>query len=320
MTFVKTRTRRIVHGGRQAGCCIRVDGDAGGGECLALGVAWRDESFRLLWSEYGKLNPGAEQDDFAVRLRRRVGRRAFWVPVTDRGAEQNLAIHAVDLDARDERGKPMARGGKREIFVRTQVGQHVPETSPDDIAFADTRQFAAGRSHTIGAIVRRSAVKQSYDFWRGEMRLRSPHVGSAVIGLANVSVALMPELVVMSSQYRLVVLETLHAIYGCFFQGRRLLHALFYEPAAMQRLHPDMLTYWQNRMRVEFAVEESIPIELRVVQSWPLELAPPGVEAGCIWRPWESSRLSWPDPKARACVLENLDLAPVAFGLALQGV
>lgn len=320
MTFVKTRIRRLVRSGSQAGCCIRVEGDAGGGECLALGVAWRDETFRMLWSEFGTLTPGKDPGDFAVRLRRRVGRRPFCVPVTERGAEQNLVVHAVDLDARDDRGKPLARGGRRELFVRTQVGEHVPEASADDMAFADTRQLAGGRSHTIGAIVRRPAVKHSYDFWRREMRLPAPHVGSAGIGLANAAVALMPELTVPGTHYRVVVLETLHAIYGCFFEGHRLLHTLFYEPAATQRLHPDMLAYWQNRMRVEFAVEEALPIEISVVQSWPLNLAPPGLDTGCFWNPWESPRLNWPDPTVRACVIDNLDLAPVAFGLALQGV
>ncbi len=320
MTMVKTKSRRALRGGNQGGCGIRVDAATGGGDCLALGVSWREGEFRVQWSLTGTVAPGANNRDFADRLRGRIGHRPLWVPVTDRKAEQNLAIHAVDLDARDEQGRLIAKGAKRKIFVRTQVGKHVPEATRDDRTFADTRQLGTGRSHTIGAIVRHDAVNRAYTFWRHDMKLRSPHVGAAAIGLANTAVALLPELTGPAATHQLIVLETLHATYGCFFQGARLLCTLFYEPAANHRLHPDMLVYWRNKMREDFAVDEATPIETRVVQSWPLEQAPPGIAAEIIWNPWESTRLKWLDAGAKSTVLENPDIAPVAFGLALQGV
>lgn len=320
MTLVKTKGRSIVRSGNQAGCGIRKDAVTGGGDCLALGVVWRGEEFRVQWSLCGTISPGTDRHDFAAILRRRVGCRPCWAPVTDREAEQNMAIHAVDLDAHDEQGRLLAKGGRREIFVRTQVSRYVPASRPDDLTFADTRRLDAKHDHTIGATVRRAAVAQAYAFWRRDMGIRSPHIGAVAIGLANTTLALLPELTSAESTHRLIVLEAIHATYGCFLHGSRLCHALFYEPAANQRLHPDMLSYWQNMMREEYALDAASPVETRVVQSWPLVHAPAGIEAGAIWNPWESPRLKWADAGAQAHVLENPDLAPVAFGLALQGV
>ncbi|MDD5706161.1 MAG: hypothetical protein PHR35_09565 [Kiritimatiellae bacterium] len=319
--MTRQTTGRVASSGQGAGCGIRPGvGSEGGDYCLALGLTWTAGAFQVRWAHAGTLEPGSSRDEFASRLKRSAGWRTFWAPVVDREAEQNLAIHAVDLDARDAEGRLLATGSKRAIFVHTQVIRFVPAPKPDDLTIADTRRMPSGRPHTAGVTVRRAAVDRAYAFWRHELGLRSPRIGAAAIGLTNTALALMPELSGANPPHRLVVLETPHATYGCYLHGRRLRHTLFYEPAADQRLHPEMLAHWCNMMREEFALDDGAVMDLRVVQSWPLEYAPPGLDHGAIWNPWESPLLRWSGEETRARMLENYDLAPVAFGLALQGV
>lgn len=296
------------------------------GDCLALAVQERGGHYRIVWGHFGKMLPPKACREFSLALRWRAGRKPVWVPLLDREAEMNMAIHSVDLETRDSRGHALVATNQPESFIRTQVGKHVPTPSDDDRYVYDRMTVDAGCDHVLGAVARGCAADEAYRFWRHDVGVHSPHIGAIAIGLANTALALLPDFGAHDSTARLIVLEKYQATYGCYFRGLRLHCALRYESAQGERLHPGLLNLWHKTLRQDVGLQEQgagvvsdEQLDVRIVQSWPMEDKPPEIDPMQIWNPWESNRLVWPDKAARALLLEHLDLAPVAFGLALQG-
>ena len=320
MTNMRFTPRKGGIKGAGAACGLRVGSHPEGCDCLSLRLSWSGDRYRVNWSHIAPLTSREERREWAALLRKRIGRTTFWIPLMDTEAEQNLAVHAVDLDVLDASGRSLAKKSNRQGFVIAQVGSHVARPSTDDLAVADTVEVAPNRMHTVGAMARRAAIDQSFSFWSREMALRSPRVGVVPIAIANTVLALLPSVSTDATPtHRLFVLEMLHATYGCYLYGSRLRHFLYYTPPVGHRLHPDMLTHWCGLIRDEFEIGIENEIDVKVIQSWSLDDRPQGVDERYIWNPWQSEQLNWESDTVRSNLLDNLELAPVAFGLALQG-
>lgn len=288
-----------------------------GAECLVLSVQPRANRWRITSGAFGV--PDTTRDAaFVAGLRRKTGHRDIWWPVHRDAAEQDLVLHAIDLGTSSGSTSKVMPPRLRQAAVEFQLKARVLKPGAEYLHMGVELRPYAGQLHVVGCAIRRQPVDDEYRFCRRALRLRRPHMAAAALGLANTCLALHPAVRTKPARHLLCVVEALHAFYGCYCHGPLFMESLYHLPAARERLRPEIIDQWCGYLREQYALGDTA-VDVCVLQSWPLEHQPAGLPAGCIWNPWQSDALEWVDPQARALVNEHLDLAPFAFGLALQG-
>lgn len=298
--------------GEVVGCGLQ------GRDCLALGLkASRHGKWIIDWSLAGSLDDGF----FASRLAKNVGKNHFWVSPSEEGGLQVEIARAIEI--------PDAKGMKqseRIDFFTTQIKNcFVNETVvcgglrvKGAIAKGGVQANAV---HNVGGGAIRDNVKRDYLDWYSRMKIRRPHIASTALAIANAYLALYPEENRRDNPLRLIILK-----------GRSVYHAILMDDWRYidEILLPRMKGDDENPIVIKGRVEDWIkylnsqhpeladgceirPLVIAVSENWKSSY-----EHWDLWGEYAQERIEMTGETAQG-ILENRDIAPIAFGMALQG-
>ena len=277
---------------------------------LALAVCGRPGAWTIEWGLFG-----ARHDRrFAARLAKKVWRRPFWTVPWETYVEQESVVMGIDLSfARDANGK---RPGTAEIkaALRTQLMANYPHPAKPAALLGLEIRGADGPSHVVGAVAARADIQQSYVEWRSDVGILFPHIGCNALALANLYLALYPEAARTRNPHRLLVLEGRETTHAVLMDDWRLLGCIQYQMMAGQQLDRPLLEEWTTYCHKQYAVPgEIIPCVLNTGRE------PDPDEFGEVWSPFDNHPEVRCDQPTRKQIMEHVDLAPLAFGMALHG-
>jgi hypothetical protein len=279
------------------------------GECLALSVRGRDGAWSIKWGLQG--NP--YDQEFVRRLNSRVWRRPFWAPPVGSSVDNEMALCTVDLSFHGD-GKGRVRNHEIKAALRTQVsGRLVQSAVPLCLHGFGIKDRDKGGRHLIGAAATQELIDDSYRFWKREVRIINPHIGSNAIALANLYLALYPREQRQARPWRMVVLEGHGTTHALLMHDWRLMDAIAYQMMEGQALDSVLLNSW-----VDFLSQDHQPdgaIETIVIETSQSRLTNANYEP---WNPFTDTPLKM-DAQAGALMEQHPQQAALAFGMALQG-
>lgn len=291
--------------GHVVGCGVQ------GNQCLALDLSQgQGGKWAINWSLAGQFG----DESFAARLSRLTGRRHFWVSPSEEGGLQVETAREIEI--------PSELSGKRESredFFLTQIkSRFVNETI---VAGGLRIKGGAKETHNVGGGAIRDNVVRDYLGWYKLMSIRRPHIASTALALANAYLALYPAEMRRANPLRLVVLR-----------GRSVYRAIlmddwkYIDEVLLPRMEGDAgdrsviegrmqgwIDYF-SRLHPE-TVEKRTIVPLVVAVE---ETHVSGYEHWDLWGEYAMEKIDMTGAVAEA-ILSNRDIAPIAFGMALQG-
>lgn len=306
------RTLDLRTKGHVVGCGVQ------GNKCLALDLSMsRNGKWSVNWSLAGNLG----DETFASELARKTGGRHFWVSPTEEGGLQIEATRVIEIP--DEGTVPKAQG--KDFFMTQIKNRFVDET----IVFGGMRMRGAdnGKSkavkgvHNVGGGAIKDNIKRDYHNWYSVMGIRRPHIASTALAIANAYLALYPIEKRLANPLRLIILKGRSVYRSILMDDWKYIDEIILprmdgDDASknvidgrvqgwinyFKRLHPMLL---ENRTvcPLVIAVKES---HVSDYEHWDL------------WGEYAMERINMTEEVAEPILL-NRDIAPVAFGMALQG-
>ncbi len=291
------RLRRTV-----IGCGIQ------GRNCLVLAVSGQSGGWRVRWGLYGELDdPG-----FVRALRNRVWRRPLWSPPVGSGADQDVAVCGVDLSFRGDDTRAVSQHEVR-AALRAQVTARLVQASAPTVMCGIQMRGHDGGRHFAGAAAPRELIAYSYRLWRQQVGIISPHIGSNAAALANLYLALYPPERRQEMPWRLLVLEGLDTSHVLLMDDWRLVDVIAYQMLEDQRLDDVLLESWIQFFHDHHALEAPV---VPCVIATDEHAAPYSCEQ---WHPFGDTGMVVAGPVLAELMQAHADLAPLAFGMALQG-
>ena len=298
--------------GHVVGCGVQ------GGKCLALDLSQgKGGKWSINWSLAGDLGDEA----FAKVLSRKTGKRAFWVSPSEEGGLQVETVRAIEiLD-----GEGFAKRA-REDFFRTQIkSRFVNET----VVFGGLRMKGAEVQggvtvksiHNVGGGAINDNVKRDYLNWYSKMLIRRPHIASTALALANAYLALYPAEKRLVQPLRLIVLKG-RSVYRAILMDdwkyidEVLLPRMEGDDAAVDVIQVRMdgwVDYFRRQHPDVVAEREVVPLVIAVKET-PVS----SYEHWDLWGEYAMQKIDMTGDGAEPILL-NRDIAPIAFGMALQG-
>ena len=298
--------------GHVVGCGVQGD------TCLALDLSQgKGGKWAINWSLAGKLG----DKNFAKTLSRKTGGRHFWVSPREEGGLQVETARTIEIFGGDG-----VRKAAREEFFLTQIkGRFVNE----EIVFGGLRMkgvsmkdgISAKCVHNVGGGAIRDNVKRDYRFWYSTMSIRRPHIGSTALALANAYLALYPEKERRARPLRLVVLKG-RSVYRAILMDDwkyvdEVLLPRMDEDDASAKVIENRMNGWSDYFRRQYpglvADREIEPLVIAVKETF--------VSSYEHWNLWGEQAMDKIDMTGDVAetILTNRDIAPIAFGMALQG-
>ena len=175
--------------------------------------------------------------------------------------------------------------------------------------------------HNVGGGAIKDNVMRDYSDWYSRMRIRRPHIASTSLALANAYLALYPEEKRRVKPLRLVVLK-----------GRSVYRAIlmddwkYIDEVLLPRMEGDDATKSviegrMNGWRDYFVRQHPVLAEGRSIDPLVVAVSETHVseyEHWDLWGEFAMERIDMTEDVAQA-ILQNRDIAPIAFGMALQG-
>jgi len=308
----KTMEMRVK--GHVVGCGVQ------GSQCLALDLAQgRHGKWAINWALAGELG----DEDFAAALSKRTGGRHFWVSPSEEGGLQVDTTRAIEIP-----GDDLSKKGVAEGFFLTQIRSFfVNET----IVYGGLRMRGVETqggvtkkiTHNVGAGAIRDNIKRDYLNWYSQMHIRRPHIASTALALANAYLALYPSEKRLAKPLRLVVLK-----------GRSVYRAIlmddwkYVDEVLLPRMEGDDADVNVIRGRMEgwkayFRNQHPALVEVHKADIEPLVVAVKedpvsDYEHWDLWGAYAQEKIDMTGAVAEP-ILTNRDIAPIAFGMALQG-
>jgi hypothetical protein len=297
--------------GHVVGCGVQ------GRKCLAIDLSQgKGGKWAINWSLAGDLGDEA----FAARLSKLTGRRHFWVSPSEEGGLQVETARAIEIPPGNISGK-----GSQEGFFLTQIrSRFVNET----VVFGgmrmkgvEMRQGAAKKGvHNVGGGAIKDNVQRDYLNWY-RMGVRRPHIASTALALANAYLALYPEAKRLFNPLRLIVLK-----------GRSVYRAVlmddwkYIDEVLLPRMEGDnaSASVIDGRMRGwidYFKSQHPVLTEGRDIDPLVISVEETHVSAYEHWDLWDEQAVEKIEMTGEVAepILLNRDIAPIAFGMALQG-
>lgn len=298
--------------GRVVGCGVQGD------HCLALDLSQGSGGrLSINWSLAGELGDA----EFAGRLSKLVGRHHFWVSPVEEGGLQVETARTIEIPGLEQLGK-----GSRQEFFLTQIrSRFVNETivlggmsmKGADIEEGMTRK---GVHHVGGGAIKDNVVRD-YRFWHHKMGVRRPHVASTALALANAYLVLYPVEKRRAKPLRLVMLK-----------GRSVYRAILMDDWKYidEVLLPRMEGDDANRSVIEgrmngwieyFQRQHPGLVGTRIIEPLVISVKETHVSAYEHWDLWDEAAVAKIEMtgEVAGAILANRDIAPIAFGMALQG-
>lgn len=314
---IPSRTIDMHVKGHVVGCGVQ------GPNCLALDLSQaKNGKWSINWSLAGELGEGM----FAASLSKLVGKSHFWVSPCEEGGLQVETSQVIEIpDA------ALAKKGLREDFFTTQIkSRFVNETvviggmrmqGPEEKKPMQDGGKHDGSIHNVGGGAIRDNVKRDYRNWYSKMHIRRPHVASTALALANSYLALYPAELRASNPLRLVVLK-----------GRSVYRAIlmddwkYIDEVVLPRMEGDdaSIVVIEGRIQgwVDFFSQQHpaivgerkiVPLLISVKENHISDY-----EHWDLWGEAAMDKIDMGESTAHA-ILMNRDIAPIAFGMALQG-
>ena len=298
--------------GHVVGCGVQGD------KCLALDLSQgKGGKWSINWSLAGQLGDEA----FAARLSKLTGGRHFWVSPSEEGGLQVETALAVEILEGDGFKK-----GAREDFFRTQIkGRFVNETIVTGgvrMRGSETKGVVTTKCvHNVGGGAIKDNVKRDYYNWYSKMSIRRPHIASTALALANAYLALYPEKELRAKPLRLVVLKGRSVYRAILMDGWKyidevLLPRMEGDDASVGVIEGRMngwIDYFRRQHAGVVAEREIVPLVIKVKDSFVS-----GYEHWDLWDEQAMDKIDMTGEVAEA-LLMNPDIAPIAFGMAIQG-
>lgn len=298
--------------GHVVGCGVQGD------KCLALDLSQgKGGKWSINWSLAGQLG----DEDFAKRLSRLTGGRHFWVSPSEEGGLQVETALAVEILEGDGFKK-----GAREDFFRTQIkGRFVNETIVTGgvrIRGVETKGVVTTKCvHNVGGGAIKDNVKRDYYNWYSKMSIRRPHIASTALALANAYLALYPAEKRHAMPLRLVVLKGRSVYRAILMDDWKYIDEVLLPRMDGDDATPDVIQgrmngwidYFRRQHAGIVAEREIVPLVIKVKESFVS-----GYEHWDLWDEQAMDKIDMTGEVAEA-LLMNRDIAPVAFGMAIQG-
>jgi len=302
--------------GRVVGCGVQ------GTKCLAIELApGRGGKWAINWSLAGELGDEA----FAAQLSKKTGKRHFWVSPSEEGGLQVETARSIDIPEGDTLGK-----SAREDFFLTQIKScFVNET----IVFGGLRvkggiggpvngERGMGRTiHNVGGGAIKDNVKRDYLNWYRTMHIRRPHIASTALALANAYLALYPLDKQLAHPLRLVVLKGRSVYRAILMDGWKYIDEVLLPRMAgdddsksvVEARTQGWIDYFKNQHPELAEKREIVPLLISVKETHVSDY-----EHWDLWGEYAMDKIDMTESVAETILL-NRDIAPIAFGMALQG-
>lgn len=290
-----------------------------GNKCLALDLSrGKTGKWSINWSLVGEIGDEA----FASQLSKKTGGRHFWVGPSEEGGLQVETARAIEIPDVE-----LASKGRNADFFQTQIkSRFVNET----VVFGGLRMKGAGSAgkrgggsvvHNVGGGAIRDNVMRDYREWYSTMGIRRPHIASTALAIANSYLALYPPEKRLANPLRLVVLK-----------GRSVYRAIlmddwkYIDEVLLPRMEGDDASKAVVEERTQgwikyFGELHPALVEGRRIEPLLISVKETHVSDYEHWDLWGEYAVEKIDMDASVAeaILSNRDIAPVAFGMALQG-
>lgn len=320
---IPLRTMDMRLKGRVVGCGVQ------GTKCLALELSQgRGGKWSVGWSLAGELG----DESFAAALSKKTGGRHFWVSPSEEGGLQVEAARSIEI--------PDAGGGARADFFQTQIrSRFVNETivfggmrmkgvdrgmGNGEPSFANATEGKQGMVrvvHNVGGGAIKDNVKRDYLNWYRMMRIRRPHIASTALALANAYLALYPSERRLANPLRIVVLKGRSLYRVILMDGWK-----YVDEVLLPRMEGDdasraviegriqgWIDYFSRQHPALVEGRSIVPLVVAVTEN-PIS----DYEHWDLWGEYAMDRIDMTEEVAGP-ILANRDIAPIAFGMALQG-
>ena len=298
--------------GHVVGCGVQ------GTKCLALDLSQgRGGKWAINWSLAGEFGDEA----FSSSLSKKTGGRHFWVSPSEEGGLQVETARAIEIPETE-----LARKGAQEDFFLTQIkSRFVNET----IVLGGMRMKGEGRRegvvansiHNIGGGAIKDNVNRDYLYWYSTMHIRRPHIASTALALANAYLALYPVEKRRANPLRLIVLKGRSVYRAILMDDWR-----YIDEVLLPRMEGDdastsvigeRMRGWDDYFRRQHpGLVENRTIDPLVIAV--SESAKSDYEHWDLWGEYAMEKIDMTESTALA-ILSNRDIAPIAFGMAIQG-
>ena len=296
--------------GHVGGCGVQ------GTSCLALDLSQgKGGKWAISWALAGNV----DDEEFAARLSKKTGSRHFWVSPSEEGGVQVETAMAIEIPGGE------TRGDQADFFLTQIRSRFVNET----VAFGGMRMKGGVQTgvdmkssiHNVGGGAIKDNVKRDYLNWYRKMSIRRPHIASTALALANTYLALYPVEKRRATPLRLVVLK-----------GRSIYRAIlmddwkYIDEVLLPRMEGDDATRSVVESRTQgwidyLSRQHPALVETRKIEPLLISVKETHVSEYEHWDVWggeASDKIDMTEAVAEP-ILSNRDIAPIAFGMALQG-
>lgn len=281
-----------------------------GEHCLVLAAKGRPGAWKIDWALYGEL--GDADSDFVRQLRKRVWRRPFWVPIVHPGEGQSVVVRGIELTSPDGGNQSSNMKTNKQSALRTQVMSSYGFATEDSLLRGVELQAEEGRNcHLVGAVARTEAVESEYKGWRQDVGIINPHIGPNAVALANLYLALYPENGAGNDNDRMLVLVGREVAHAVLMRDWRLIDSVQTPILANQDTENLLQMLRQHFAESHASRKPAVPCVIDTPNLGSCEAE--------IWSPFAADSVVFPERTTRDLVETHSDLAPVAFGMALQG-
>ena len=305
---LKTMDMRLK--GHVVGCGVQ------GSKCLALDLSQgKGGKWTINWSLAGELGDEA----FAARLAKLTGKRHFWVSPSEEGGLQVETARTIEI-------LEGVKKNAQEDFFLTQIKSRFVN---EEIVFGGLRMkgietkgvVTTNVVHNVGGGAIKDNVNRDYYNWYSKMSIRRPHIASTALALADAYLALYPEEKRRAKPLRLVILKG-RSVYRAILMDdwkyidEVLLPRMEGDDASeivIQRRMGGWIDYFGRQHPGVVADREIEPLVITVK-----ETSVSGYEHWDLWGEQAMDKIDMTGEVAEP-ILMNRDIAPVAFGMALQG-
>ena len=298
--------------GHVVGCGVQGD------DCLAIDLSQgRGGKWAINWSLAGNRGDAA----FASLLAKKTGKRHFWVSPSEEGGLQVETVRAIEIPEIALSGK-----GAKDDFFRTQIqSRFVNETvvlGGMRMKGAVTVDGVTAKSvHNVGGGAIRDNVKRDYQSWYSKMGIRRPHIASTALALANAYLALYPLEKRLAKPLRLIVLKGRSVYRGILMDDWK-----YIDEVLLPRMEGDDVSIPVIDGRMQgwidyFRRQHPDCVEGRTIEPLVIAVREEHTSSYEHWDLWDESAMDKIDMTGEVAeaILANRDIAPVAFGMAIEG-
>jgi len=289
--------------GHVVGCGVQGD------DCLALDLSQgKGGKWSINWSLAGKLG----DESFAKRLAKKTGGRHFWVSPSEEGGLQVETARVIEIPDGE-----LAKKARDDFFLTQVKSRFVNET----VVFGGLRMKAEGVIHNVGGGAIKDNVRRDYQNWYSRMGIRRPHVASTALALANAYLALYPVEKRRANPLRLVVLKGRSVYRAILMDDWKYVDEVLLPRMEGDAATVDVITERMNGWIDYFQRQHAAFVEGRTIVPLVVAIRESHVsdyEHWDLWGEYAMEKIDMTGEVAEA-ILANRDIAPVAFGMALQG-